>query len=80
MQVRLGWTVVPKELKFACGAPVAKDWGRVMGTLFNGAANVAQAGAVAALSNMEETRALGGRACSSPAVYSRRRVDWDWSL
>ena len=29
-----------------------------MGTLFNGAANVAQAGAVAALSNMDETMAL----------------------
>ena len=29
-----------------------------MGTLFNGAANVAQAGAIAALSNMEETTAL----------------------
>ena len=56
--VRLGWTIVPKDLKFKCGAPVAKDWGRVMGTLFNGAANVAQAGAVAALSNMDETMAL----------------------
>lgn len=56
--VRLGWTVVPKELEFSCGAPVGKDWGRVMGTLFNGAANVAQAGAVAALSNMEETTSL----------------------
>ena len=40
--VRLGWTVVPKELVFADGSPVAKDWGRIMGTLFNGAANVAQ--------------------------------------
>jgi len=56
--VRLGWTVVPKELVFADGSPVGKDWGRIMGTLFNGAANVAQAGAIAALSNMEETTAL----------------------
>ena len=41
--VRLGWTVVPKELEFPDGSSVAKDWGRIMGTLFNGAANVAQA-------------------------------------
>ena len=40
--VRLGWTIVPKELEFADGSSVAKDWGRIMGTLFNGAANVAQ--------------------------------------
>lgn len=40
--MRLGWTVVPKELEFSCGASVGKDWGRIMGTLFNGAANVAQ--------------------------------------
>jgi len=56
--VRLGWTVVPKELVFKGGESVGKDWGRIMGTLFNGAANVAQAGAIAALSNMEETTAL----------------------
>jgi LL-diaminopimelate aminotransferase len=47
--VRLGWTVVPSELKYADGAPVAKDWGRVMSTLFNGASNLAQYGALAAL-------------------------------
>ena len=69
--VRLGWTIVPKELEFSCGAlpshafahvfpgafcgdhfasrlvwtagaSVGKDWGRIMGTLFNGASNVAQ--------------------------------------
>jgi LL-diaminopimelate aminotransferase len=47
--VRLGWTVVPKELAFEGGAPVSKDWGRVMSTLFNGASNIAQYGALAAL-------------------------------
>jgi LL-diaminopimelate aminotransferase len=47
--VRLGWTVVPAELRFADGSPVAKDWNRVMTTLFNGASNVAQAGGLAAL-------------------------------
>ena len=47
--VRLGWTVVPKELCFADGTPVSKDWNRVMTTLFNGASNIAQAGGLAAL-------------------------------
>lgn len=48
--VRLGWTVVPKELKFADGFPVIADFNRVMCTCFNGASNVAQAGGLACLS------------------------------
>ena len=28
--VRLGWTVIPKELKFADGSPVAADYNRIM--------------------------------------------------
>jgi LL-diaminopimelate aminotransferase len=45
----LGWTVVPQELTFEDGSPVINDWRRVMGTLFNGASNIAQYGALAAL-------------------------------
>ncbi len=47
--VRLGWSVVPNDLKFADGSSVNKDWGRLMTTLFNGASNIAQQGALAAL-------------------------------
>jgi LL-diaminopimelate aminotransferase len=47
--VRLGWTVVPKELRYAGGESVNADWGRVCGTVFNGASNIAQYGALAAL-------------------------------
>lgn len=47
--VRLGWSVVPNDLKFADGTGVNKDWNRVMTTLFNGASNVAQAGGLACL-------------------------------
>ncbi len=47
--VRLGWSVVPNDLKFADGTSVNKDWNRVMATLFNGASNVAQAGGLACL-------------------------------
>ncbi len=47
--VRLGWSIVPQELKFADGTSVNKDWNRVMTTLFNGASNVVQAGGIACL-------------------------------
>ncbi|KAG7014919.1 LL-diaminopimelate aminotransferase, chloroplastic, partial [Cucurbita argyrosperma subsp. argyrosperma] len=48
--VRLGWTVVPKELLFSDGFPVAKDFNRIVSTCFNGASNIAQAGGLACLS------------------------------
>ncbi|PWA92659.1 LL-diaminopimelate aminotransferase, chloroplastic [Artemisia annua] len=49
--VRLGWTVVPKELKFSDGFPVAKDFHRIVSTGFNGASNIDQAGGIACLSS-----------------------------
>jgi len=47
--VRLGWTVIPEELKFDDGSSVHKDWTRVMTTIFNGASNIVQLGGIAAL-------------------------------
>lgn len=47
--VRLGWSIVPEELKYDDGSSVNKDWNRVMTTLFNGASNIAQMGGIAAL-------------------------------
>lgn len=47
--VRLGWTVVPKELKFENGESVNTDWNRIMTTIFNGASNIIQLGGLAAL-------------------------------
>jgi LL-diaminopimelate aminotransferase len=60
--VRLGWTVVPKELRYAGGEAVNADWGRVCGTIFNGASNIAQWGGLAALESegLAEIRALCG--------------------
>lgn len=48
--VRLGWTVVPQELRFEDGTPVSKDWNRIVTTLFNGASNIVQLGGLACLS------------------------------
>ena len=58
--VRLGWTVVPKELKYAGGESVNSDWARITSTVFNGASNIAQAGGLAALDDegQKEIRAL----------------------
>jgi len=47
--VRLGYTIVPKELKYDDGTEVNKDWNRIITTLFNGASNIAQKGGLAAL-------------------------------
>jgi LL-diaminopimelate aminotransferase len=58
--VRLGWTVVPKELRYTGGESINTDWARIMGTIFNGASNIAQAGGLAALTEegQKETRQL----------------------
>jgi LL-diaminopimelate aminotransferase len=63
--VRLGWTIVPKALTYMDGATgkdasVNADWARLAGTIFNGASNVAQWGALAALTGtgLAEVRAL----------------------
>lgn len=47
--VRLGWTVVPEELRYADGSPVIADFNRIMTTVFNGASVIAQAGGLAAV-------------------------------
>jgi LL-diaminopimelate aminotransferase len=58
--VRLGWSIVPKALKYADGESVNADWGRLCGTVFNGASNIAQMGALAALDSegLQEIRRL----------------------
>lgn len=47
--VRLGWTIVPNELKFDDGTSVKADWSRLTSTIFNGASNIAQQGGIAVL-------------------------------
>jgi LL-diaminopimelate aminotransferase len=58
--VRLGWSIVPEELKYESGESVNADWHRVCATIFNGASNIAQAGGLAALDSegQKEIRAL----------------------
>ncbi|MDR1654771.1 MAG: LL-diaminopimelate aminotransferase [Treponema sp.] len=58
--VRLGWTVVPKDLRYSGGESVNADWARIAGTIFNGASNIAQAGGLAALDSegLREVRQL----------------------
>jgi LL-diaminopimelate aminotransferase len=58
--VRLGWTVVPVELKFSGGESVNADWNRICSTIFNGASNIAQSGGLAALDDegLKEIKSL----------------------
>jgi LL-diaminopimelate aminotransferase len=49
--VRLGWTIVPKKIKYEDGLSVHSDWRRLTSTIFNGACNIAQYGGVAILSD-----------------------------
>jgi len=58
--VRLGWSVVPEELKFDDGFSVKADWNRLVSTVFNGASNIAQQGGIAILedSGLEEVHAI----------------------
>lgn len=49
--VRLGWTVVPKELLYSDLKPLHQDWIRVFSTIFNGASNIAQEGGLSVLSD-----------------------------
>jgi LL-diaminopimelate aminotransferase len=48
--VRVGWTAMSKHLSYPGGGSIFADWKRVVSTTFNGASNVAQAGAIASLS------------------------------
>lgn len=48
--IRLGWTVIPKNIKYEDGHPLHADFSRLMTTFFNGASHLSQAGALAALS------------------------------
>ncbi len=51
--VRLGWTIVPKQLKIEDSkeGEINKIWNRRQTTMFNGASNIAQEGGLAVLSN-----------------------------
>lgn len=58
--VRLGWVVVPSELKFSDGSSVRADFNRVMTTCFNGASIISQGGGLACLDDegREEIKGL----------------------
>lgn len=47
--VRLGFTVVPKQLKYEEGGSINSDWKRFITSIYNGTSCIAQAGGLAAL-------------------------------
>ncbi len=58
--VRLGWTVVPKDLKFDDGSSVLNDWIRLTNTIYNGTSHITQLGGIGALedSGWEEIKQM----------------------
>ncbi len=56
--VRLGWSVIPKNMTYAEGGSVHDDYTRVVTTFFNGASNISQAGGLAALDHPDEIAKL----------------------
>jgi LL-diaminopimelate aminotransferase len=75
--VRLGWVVVPNELKFADGESVKADFDRIMSTCFNGASNIAQAGGMACLDpeGMDEIRSLIRYYLANAAILRETMMD-----
>ncbi len=64
--VRLGWTVVPKELRYPGGESIYQDWIRATDIVFNGPSNLSEAAGKAVLS--EE----GFKACKEQvATYQK---------
>jgi len=47
--VRLGWSVVPKELCYEEGTPLLRDWDRLVSAFYNGSSRISQKGGIAAL-------------------------------
>lgn len=58
--IRLGWTIVPKALRYETGESIRDDWYRTLSILFNGSSVLSRAGALAALSEkgIQETKIL----------------------
>jgi len=75
--VRLGWTIIPKELTYADGSPVSADFNRIMCTAFNGASNIVQSGALAALDpeGLEEVSTLIDYYMENAAMLRQAMLD-----
>ncbi|MCB1106764.1 MAG: LL-diaminopimelate aminotransferase [Chlamydiia bacterium] len=64
--IRLGWTILPKKLKFQCGHSIREDFLRFACTVFNGASNIAQWGGEAVFSDE------GWEAIQQPIQYTMK--------
>ncbi|WP_375794011.1 LL-diaminopimelate aminotransferase [Chlamydia sp. 12-01] len=56
--VRLGWNVVPKDLKYNDNLPVIRDWERFLYTTFNGASLPVQESAISGVSLFPNLEAI----------------------
>ncbi|AAP05000.1 LL-diaminopimelate aminotransferase [Chlamydia caviae] len=56
--VRLGWNVVPKDLRYSNGLPIIDDWKRFLHTTFNGASLPVQEAAITGASLFPNLEAI----------------------
>ncbi|QXE27317.1 LL-diaminopimelate aminotransferase [Chlamydia buteonis] len=56
--VRLGWNVVPNDLKYSNGLPVIRDWERFLFTTFNGTCLPVQEAAISGISLFPNLEAI----------------------
>ncbi|BAE81529.1 aspartate aminotransferase [Chlamydia felis Fe/C-56] len=56
--VRLGWNIVPKDLKYSDGSLIIRDWERFLCTTFNGASLPVQEAAIAGASLFPNLEAI----------------------
>lgn len=80
--VRLGWTVIPEELKYEDGTSVRRDWNRLTSTIFNGASNIAQGGGNAVLENegLKETETLTKFYLSNAKILKETLEDLNYEV
>lgn len=82
--LRLGWTIVPQELKFRDGTKVIEAWRRIQSTFFNGASYIVQKGGLSAFSNasvsyyMQNTKILYDTLSQSYQVYGGVNAPYLW--
>ncbi len=56
--IRLGWSIVPKKLRYSDGTSIQSDYLRLIGTTFNGASYISQQAGIAALSDIGRKESL----------------------
>lgn len=80
--VRLGWTIVPKELTYDDGYSIKSDWNRLISTVFNGASNIVQKGGCSVLNQqgMQEVSSLAAHYLENARLLREAFIDLGYEV